>query len=206
MNLAERTFKRSDYKVTSPYGTRIHPTTKVKSFHYGIDYGTHLENWDIFALEQGTVVASNQDSTNGNYVWVEYPRLKLKIFYCHLALRNVVKGQSVNENTVLGKVGKSGRASGIHLHMGVKLNGKYFDHANYDYQELVKQADDLKEIDNAQIKVGDKVKVIGTHWATGTKIPTWVKLKQYEVVKVNEKNALLKGVNSWARLNDLKKV
>lgn len=206
MNLAERTFKRSDYKVTSPYGTRIHPTTKVKSFHYGIDYGTHLENWDIFALEQGTVVASNQDSTNGNYVWVEYPRLKLKIFYCHLALRNVVKGQSVNENTVLGKVGKSGRASGIHLHMGVKLNGKYFDHANYDYQELVKQADDLKEIDHAQIKVGDRVKIIGTHWGTGQKIPSWVKLKSYQVVKCGDKMALLKGVNSWAYLIDLKKV
>ena len=208
MKLAERTFHRNDYKVTSPYGTRIHPTTKIKSFHYGEDYGTHLENWDIFALENGKVIASNQDATNGNYIWVEYQRLDLKIFYCHLALRNVVKGQSVNENTVLGKVGKSGRASGIHLHMGVKRisTNKYFDHANYDYQELIKVADDLKELDKSQIKVGDKVKVIGTHWGTGQKIPLWVKLNKYEVIKKNDKSALLKGVNSWAYLNDLKKV
>lgn len=206
MNLATRTFRREDWKTTSPFGSRIHPVTKAKSFHYGIDYGTHLENWNIYALENGKVIASNQDSTNGNYIWVEYPRLKLKIFYCHLAVRNVIKGQSVDENTILGKVGKSGRASGIHLHMGVKLNGKYFDHAFYDYQELVKNADDLKSIDHATLKKGDIVKVIGTHWATGSKIPLWVKLKQYEIVQLNEKSALLKGVNSWANLNDLKKV
>jgi murein DD-endopeptidase MepM/ murein hydrolase activator NlpD len=206
MKLAERTFKRSDYKVTSPYGWRVHPTTKKQSFHYGEDYGTHLEHWDIFALEQGKVIASNQDATNGHYIWVEYPRLKLKIFYCHLAYRNVFKGESVNENTVIAKVGKSGRASGIHLHMGVKLNGKYFDHSQYDYRELVKVASDLKLIDQVTLSKGDIVKVIGTHWATGSKIPLWVKLKKYEIVKLNEKSALLKGVNSWANLNDLKKV
>ena len=90
--------------------------------------------------------------------------------------------------------------------MGVKLNGKYFDHAFYDYQELVKNADDLKSIDHSTLKKGDIVKVIGTHWATGSKIPLWVKLNKYEIIKLNEKSALLKGVNSWANLNDLKKV
>lgn len=213
MNLAERTFHRNDSKVTSPYGERIHPVTKVRSFHYGEDYGTHLEHWNIFALERGKVVASNYDDRNGHYIWVDYPRLKLKAFYCHLQARSVLKGQWVDENTILGQVGNTGGLIngiqyklGIHLHMGVKLNGSYFDHAFYDYQELVKNADDLKSIDQEILKKGDLVKVVGQFWATGTKIPLWVKLKKYEIVKLNEKSALLKGINSWARLQDLKKV
>lgn len=213
MNLATRTFRREDWKTTSPFGSRIHPKTKALSFHSGIDYGTKAEHWNIFALEKGKVVASNYDDRNGNYIWVEYPRLKLKIFYCHLQARSVSKGQLVDENTILGQVGDTGGLIngiqyklGVHLHMGVKLNGKYFDHAFYDYQELVKNADDLKSIDHATLKKGDIVKVIGTHWATGSKIPSWVKLNKYEIVQLNEKSALLKGVNSWANLNDLKKV
>lgn len=76
----------------------------------------------------------------------------------------------------------------------------------WKYWTEIKQVDDLKSIDHSTLKKGDIVKVIGTHWATGSKIPLWVKLKQYEIIQLNEKSALLKGVNSWVNLNDLKKV
>lgn len=84
----------------------------------------------------------------------------------------------------------------------MKKNGGY----NWKYFDDIKLVDDLQSIDHATLKKGDIVKVIGTNWATGSKIPLWVKLNKYEIVKLNEKSALLKGVNSWANLNDLKKV
>lgn len=205
MNLATRTFRRSDFVVTSPFGERVHPVTGKKTFHLGEDYGTRLENWDVFALEKGRVFASSQDRTNGNFIWVEYPRLGLRIFYCHLLMNNVVRGQWVDEDTVLGKVGRTGRATGIHLHMGVQRNRRYFNHADYEYVEEVKLADDLKAVDKAVIKVGDMVKMMGSVWATGERVPLWVRLKRYEVIKLNERSALLKGINSWARLVDLSK-
>lgn len=137
MKLAHRTFEREDYKVTSKYGKRVHPVTGVVTTHLGEDYGTNLQNWTIYALENGIVTASNSDATNGNYIWVEYPIEELKIFYCHLLERKVKKDDKVTHATILGLVGMSGRATGIHLHMGVqkKVNGKwtYFDHGNYDY-------------------------------------------------------------------------
>ena len=71
--------------------------------------------------------------------------------------------------------------------------------------EEVKQADDLKSIDLAQIKKGDMVKVIGAHWATGQKVPVWVKAKKWEVLQVGNGKALLKGVLSWAHVRDLRK-
>jgi murein DD-endopeptidase MepM/ murein hydrolase activator NlpD len=148
MKLAERTFKRNDYRITSPFGNRIHPVTKVRSFHYGVDYGTRLEKWDIYPIELGKVLASNQDASNGHYVWIEYPRLNLKAFYCHLDVRYVRKGQIVDENTVVGKVGTTGTSTGIHLHMGVKhiSTNTYFDHEIYEYEPIVEEvAEEVEE-------------------------------------------------------------
>ena len=135
MNLAERTFKRSDYTITSKYGWRTHPVTHAESFHYGIDYGTKKEKWGVFALETGIATAVGYDKNNGNYVWIEYPRLDLKIFYCHLDQVFVKRGQSVNNDVSFATVGKTGRATGVHLHMGVKhiSDNKYFNHFDYEY-------------------------------------------------------------------------
>ena len=145
MKLAERIFKRTDYKETSPYGTRIHPVTKEKSFHYGVDYGTQLEYWNQYALEDGFIVNCGADgsSMNALFAWVEYPRLQLRLLHYHLDLIKVKKGQKVDENTVIGTTGKTGRATGIHLHLGVKVKKNnrwvYIDPNTIDYQPEVKE-------------------------------------------------------------------
>ena len=54
-----------------------------------------------------------------------------------------------------------------------------------------------------EIIVGSKVKVIGTHWATGQVIPNWVKNEEYIVGRIESDRALLEGINSWAYLKDL---
>lgn len=53
------------------------------------------------------------------------------------------------------------------------------------------------------INPGDIVKITGSKYATGQKIPTWVKLKKHTVKSVNENKALLKEINSWVYINDL---
>lgn len=54
------------------------------------------------------------------------------------------------------------------------------------------------------IKVGSKVKVIGTKYATGQNIPAWVKNNTYTVSKINEDKALIKEITSWVYIKDLK--
>lgn len=135
MKIATKIFKRDDWKITSGYGVRIHPTTHLPSFHSGIDFGTKLQNWEIYGLEEGKVVASGINETDGNYIWIEYPRVDLKLFHGHLLHRNVFKGDKVNENTIIGQVGKSGRSTNVHLHLGVRhiSDNKYFNFENYEY-------------------------------------------------------------------------
>ena len=180
MKLAERTFKRNDYKVTSKYGERIHPVTKEKSFHSGEDYGTQLQNWNVFAIEDGYIHASNSDATNGNYIWVVYPRLNKKAFYCHLKERLVKKGDKVNNDTVIGLVGTSGRSTAIHLHFGWKdlTTDKYEDPNKYDYQplnnEVVIESPIIEEVTPIKpLKIGDKIwiKPNATKYSSGANIP-----------------------------------
>lgn len=53
------------------------------------------------------------------------------------------------------------------------------------------------------VKAGNIVKIKGNRYATGQKIPMWVKLKKHTVKSVNGEKALLKEINSWVYTADL---
>lgn len=53
------------------------------------------------------------------------------------------------------------------------------------------------------VTVGSKVKVIGTHYATGQEVPGWVKQNTYTVQQVNGDRALLQEITSWVYIKDL---
>lgn len=54
------------------------------------------------------------------------------------------------------------------------------------------------------VKAGDTVKITGSKYATGQNIPFWVKLKSHTVKSVSGNRALLKEINSWVYIADLK--
>ena len=139
MKLATKIFKRSDWYVTSPFGWRIHPITKKKSFHNGCDYGTNVQKWPQYAIEEGyvnEVVISKSKTGYGTYIWVRYPRINRSLLHAHLDKVVVKKGDKVKEGTLLGYTGKTGSATGIHLHLGMTEIGKHtwLDPDTYDYQ------------------------------------------------------------------------
>lgn len=57
--------------------------------------------------------------------------------------------------------------------------------------------------DKPTVRAGDIVKIKGSKYATGQKIPMWVKLKKHTVKSVNGEKALLKEINSWVYTADL---
>jgi murein DD-endopeptidase MepM/ murein hydrolase activator NlpD len=65
---------------------------------------------------------------NGNVVILDHG-LGVTTIYAHLATIAVVEGQSVHRGEVLGTVGKTGRATGPHLHFGVNVRGVGVDPA-----------------------------------------------------------------------------
>lgn len=137
MKLPTRIFKRTNWYVTSPFGYRYHPTTGKYSFHAGTDYGTHCEKWAQYALEDGYIFSVDKEgkSSYGKYLWVRYPRINRSLLHAHLDSINVNKGDIVNSNTLLGYTGQTGRATGVHLHLGMTEIGKsdWLDPETYEY-------------------------------------------------------------------------
>lgn len=154
MKLAEKIFKRKDFYVTSAFGYRKDPINGATKFHSGCDYGTNVEKWKQYAIENGSVISCGIASDGAKYVWVKYPRLNIKLLHYHLDSISVKAGQAVNENTILGYTGKTGRATGIHLHLGMKYLNKdsYVDPHAYNYEEAKSVDGDIDDLANRVIK------------------------------------------------------
>lgn len=66
----------------------------------------------------------------------------------------------------------------------------------------VKPSED-KPASATTVRAGDIVKIKGSKYATGQRIPMWVKLKKHTVKSVNGEKTLLKEINSWVYTADL---
>jgi len=108
-------------RTSSEYGPR---DLFGHSYHYGIDLpvsnGTRLN-----ALGDGVVVAAGYESGGGNYVKVRYDN-GVESFMCHLRSYSVRTGQRVNMGQEIARSDNTGQwTTGAHLHLGIKVNGKY---------------------------------------------------------------------------------
>ncbi len=116
-------FNNQKHYITSPYGKRNIISTSAgstSSFHSGTDYGTNSRKLPQYAIENGTVISCGTASDGAKYVWVSYPRIGKKFLHYHLDSIAVKNGQTVKKGTKLGTTGMTGKATGIHLHLGVK--------------------------------------------------------------------------------------
>lgn len=132
--LSNLIFHEKRHYLSSPYGPRKSMNTsagKTSGFHDGVDYATYNVKLAQYPVTDGVVLSCGTDWAFGGakYVWVKYPELGVKMLHYHLDSISVKKGQAVNKNTVLGYTGRTGRATGIHLHLGLKLlsGGGYID-------------------------------------------------------------------------------
>lgn len=125
---------KSKYVITSEFGERIHPITKKKSFHYGIDLACP-SGTNVYTATTGTVKeVVIDDRVYGNMVIIEAFSSEHYIIYAHLRDIGVVENQAVTGGkTLIGHVGSTGMSTGPHLHFEVRLvddNGKLISRKN----------------------------------------------------------------------------
>lgn len=132
-------------------------TQKYKNNHKATDYGTLRKKIPLYPIESGKVTYVGKDSHGAKIVKVYYPRINKTFIYGHLDKIDVKKNQIVNQNTILGTTGKTGLATGIHLHLAIYDNKsrKYIDPEKYskEYENsinkkyyVVKKGDNLSKI------------------------------------------------------------
>ncbi len=111
-------------KITSSYGERIDPFTGKKSFHNGIDLRA-ASGEEAFAMLLGQVVKAGSDKRSGNYVILRHG--DFTVSYCHLSKCYVKRGDCVRPGDVVGVCGSTGRATGPHLHLTVRMGRRYIN-------------------------------------------------------------------------------
>ena len=136
-------FNNEKHYITSSYGYRKSINTQngtTNSFHNGTDYGTNSKKLPQYAIEDGIVLSCGTDKLGGKFVWVKYPRLNVKMLHYHLNKISCKVNQNLTKGTLLGYTGKSGMATGIHLHLSIVnlSNGKYLNPETYVYNEEIK--------------------------------------------------------------------
>ncbi|HOX70890.1 MAG TPA: M23 family metallopeptidase [Dokdonella sp.] len=98
-----------------------------RSLHSGRDYPVGLGN-AVKAVADGTVVLAADHFFAGNSVYVDHGDGLISMNF-HLESIAVKDGDKVKRGQTLGKVGGTGRATGPHLHIGLRWLGKRIDPA-----------------------------------------------------------------------------
>ena len=113
-------------RISSGFGPRKSPTAGASSFHPAIDLAAPLGT-PVRAPQVGVVEAVGFSSSLGKYVVINHGA-GTKSRFGHLSDNSqVVKGQSVEQGAIIGKVGSTGISTGPHLDYQIKVNGKPVD-------------------------------------------------------------------------------
>ncbi len=108
-------------RISGVYGSQRVLNGKPRRPHYGVDIAAP-EGTAIKAASAGIVIFAHPGMFfNGKTVIINHG-MGLRSTYIHMSSIAVKEGAHVAKGQVVGRVGKTGRATGPHLHWGLQLN------------------------------------------------------------------------------------
>ena len=110
-------------QINSKFGMRMHPIYHRYIMHNGIDLHARHEN--VLSMMPGRVIRVGYDSRSGKFVTVQ--SANYTVSYCHLSQQYVRQNDFVYAGQPLGLTGRTGAATGEHLHLTTKKDGKAFN-------------------------------------------------------------------------------
>jgi murein DD-endopeptidase MepM/ murein hydrolase activator NlpD len=111
-----------DFAVTSGFGFRVDPMTRLPSMHEGIDFVAPVGT-PILSTAPGVVLRAEHAAAYGNVVDIEHAD-GFVTRYAHLQAIHVQAGQVIAPQQTVGTLGNTGRSTGPHLHYEVIFNGR----------------------------------------------------------------------------------
>jgi murein DD-endopeptidase MepM/ murein hydrolase activator NlpD len=118
------------FPVVSDFGFRIHPVTKAKKLHQGVDFKARLGT-PIYATGNGVVSRAEDDEKYGNMVVIRHDDRHESLFAHMTDKLEVEAGQKVKKGDLIGYVGNSGVSIAPHLHYEVIKDGERVDPRPY---------------------------------------------------------------------------
>lgn len=113
-------------RVSGNFGGQRIMNNVPKNPHQGMDIAAK-EGTPVKAAADGKVVLVYPDLFySGNVIVLDHG-FGLQTIYAHLKAMNVARGDEVKQGDIIGAVGKTGRATGPHLHWGASLRNVRFN-------------------------------------------------------------------------------
>lgn len=128
--------KNEDLKrMASGYGYRTDPFTKVRKFHFGMDF-TAPRGTPVYATGDGVVTRADNGATGyGNHIRIDHGYGYVSL-YAHLYKYNVRANQKVKRGDLIGYVGSTGRSEAPHLHYEIFKDDDRINPINFYYGNL----------------------------------------------------------------------
>ena len=106
-------------RLSSRFGMRRHPILGYTRLHRGLDFAAPIGT-PIYAAGDGTIERIGTYGNNGKYIRIVHKN-GYKTAYAHMNkfARRLKKGSKVRQGQVIGYVGRTGLATGPHLHYEV---------------------------------------------------------------------------------------
>lgn len=112
-------------RVTSTFGTRIHPILRFARFHGGVDFGARWGT-PIVAAADGRVVGAGWNGGYGRQVRIAHSG-GVETSYSHMSSIAAAPGAVVRQGQLIGHVGSTGFSTGPHLHYEIHEQGRPVD-------------------------------------------------------------------------------
>lgn len=116
-------------KISSPFGMRNHPITKVNKAHTGVDLSSSSGD-PILAAASGTVEYSGYSKGYGYNVIIDHKN-GYRTLYGHSSKLLVKKGELVKKGQTIALVGSTGVSTGPHLHFEIRIDNTPVDPTQY---------------------------------------------------------------------------
>ena len=112
-------------RISSPFGMRIHPIHKTRRKHKGLDIAAP-KGTPIYPVRAGVVTFSGTQRGYGKIIIIDHGEgITSRYAHCHRLL--VPVGKRVNHQDMIATMGKTGTATGYHLHLEIRINDKAVD-------------------------------------------------------------------------------
>lgn len=116
-------------RITDRFGYRKDPFTRKRKFHEGLDIGADY-GASIKAVADGKIIFAENKAGTGRTIKISHAR-GISSIYGHTSKILVKVGQTVKKGDIIAKVGNSGRSTGPHLHLELRLYGTAVDPMQY---------------------------------------------------------------------------
>lgn len=129
-------------KISSPYGMRTHPITKIYKLHTGVDISAPM-GANFVAANDGVVVKAEYNIAYGKMVVIDHGG-GISTLYAHGSEFLVNAGDTVKRNQAVLKVGSTGYSTGAHAHFEVRKNGTVTNPMPYITNGIVPNSEEDK--------------------------------------------------------------